>query len=229
MPLIPPDFDQWFAASAGTESDGTRFGLHQDTGWLWLPSGRLVAAQPISYPDPGKYAFTQTVPPGRYPVGLLIAEYPRSGPGAGTAGATIEYVAAARLVIRDEPAATWGMAVRPGQDPSDLDDDSFFGFPVDGGMACFTDAQTLLTLDALEIPDTDEGEHWAHILNMDVSDSRASLSTLTDPSHNEAPVVVGFSTGGGDGRYPTWVGRTAQGDITCFATDFMLAGAQPVP
>jgi hypothetical protein len=227
MPLKPPDFDQWFAARAGKEPDGTRFALHQDTGWLWLPSGRLVAAAPISFPDPDKYAFVQTVSPGRYPVGLLIEEYPvRSGPGTGTPGATIEYVAAARLVVRDEPAATWEMAVRPGQDVSDLDDDSFFGYPVDGGMACFTDAQTLLSLDALEIPDTDD-EDWADILSMDVSDSRASLAVLTDPSQNDAPIVVGFSTGGGDGRYPTWVGRTAQGDITCFATDFMLARAQP--
>jgi hypothetical protein len=39
--------------------------------------------------------------------------------------------------------------------------------------------------------------------------------------------VVRFSTGDGDGSYPTWVGRTAGGDITCFATNFMLAGADP--
>jgi Protein of unknown function (DUF4241) len=75
--------------------------------------------------------------------------------------------------------------------------------------------------------DTDDEDHWAQILSMDVSDSPAALSPLTDPSRNEAPVVVAFSTGGGDGSYPTWIGRTAQGDITCFATDFMLAGAQP--
>jgi hypothetical protein len=88
MPLKPPDFDQWFAARAGEEPDGTRFALHQDTGWLWLPSGRLVSAAPISFPDPDKYAFVQTVPPGRYLVGLLIEEYPaRSGPGTGTPGA----------------------------------------------------------------------------------------------------------------------------------------------
>jgi hypothetical protein len=228
MPLKPPDFDQWFTASAGIEPDGTRFALHQDSGWLWLPSGHLMATEPFTVPDPDKYAFAQTVSPGRYPVNLLIEEYPvRSGPGAGTPGATLEYVAAARLVIRDELAVTWEMAVQPGQDASDLDDDSFFGFPVDGGQACFTDVQTMLTLDALEIPGTD-GESWFEVLSMDISDSGASLTTLTDPGQNEAPVVVGFETGSGDGRYPTWVGRTAKGDITCFATDFMLDGTQLV-
>jgi hypothetical protein len=227
MPLKPPDFDQWFAASAGVDPDGTRFALHQDTGLLWLPSGRLVATQPRGVPDPGQYAFIQTVSPGRYSVGLLIEEYPvRPGPGAAAPGPAVEYVAAARLVIRDEPAAAWEMALRPGQDASDLNEDSFFGFPVDGGTACFTDAQTMLTLDALEIPDTD-GESWFEVLSMDVSDSGASLVTLTDPGQDEAPVVAGFRTGSGDGSYPTWVGRTAQGDITCFATDFMLARARP--
>jgi hypothetical protein len=226
--LKPPDFDQWFNATAAIEPDGTRLALRQDTGWLWLPSGRLLAMEPISIPDPGKYAFVQTVPPGRYPVVLLIKECPvRSGPGAGTPGFTIAYAAAARLIVRDEPAATWEMAVRAGQDPTDLDDGSFFGYPVDGGTACFTDAQTMLTLDSLEIPDTD-GESWGEILRFDVGDSGARLATLTDPSQDEAPVVVGFRAGGGNGHYPTWVGRTTQGDITCFATEFLLAGARPV-
>src|SRR5262249_33658840 len=108
-----------------------------------------------------------------------------------------------------------------------LDGGRFHGFAVDGAMACFTDAQTMLTLDRLEIPDTD-GEDWTEILSMDVSDDRAALATLNDPGQDEEPVVVGFSTGDGDGRYPTWVGRTAAGDITCFATGFLLAGARPV-
>jgi hypothetical protein len=226
MPLNPPDFDQWFAASAGEDPDGVRYALHQAADWLWLPSGRVVTGEFIGGPDSDDGAFVQTVRPGRYAVNLLIEEYPvRSGPGAGT-GATIGYVAAARLVIREEPSATWEMAVLPGQDASDLDDDGFFGYPVDGGTACFTDAQTLRTLDDLEIPDSD-GEDWMIVLGEDIGDSPESLAVLTDPSQNEAPVVVGFSTGGGDGHYPTWVGRNGQGDITCFATDFMLAGAQP--
>jgi hypothetical protein len=167
-------------------------------------------------------AFTQTVPPGLYPVMLLVQEYPvRSGPGAGTPEAIIEYVAAARLVIRDEPAAAWEMAVCEGQDPSHLDDDSYFGYPVDGGVGCFTDAQTLRALHA-----EDDGE-WLETLVLDVADRPASLSVLTDSDEDGEPVLAAFSTGGGDGSYPTWVGRTASGDIACFVTDFLLAGTQP--
>ena len=145
----------------------------------------------------------------------------RSGPGAGTPGATIEYVAAARLIIRDEPATAWEMAVREGQDPSDLDDDSYFGYPVDGGMGCFADAQTLHALHA-----DDDGE-WLETVALDVADRPAAVSVLTDSGEDGEPVLAAFSTGCGDGYYPTWVGRTASGDIACFVTDFLLEGAQP--
>jgi hypothetical protein len=33
---------------------------------------------------------------------------------------------------------------------------------------------------------------------------------------------VVFSSGGGDGYYPTWVGRTADGEVACFLTDFFV-------
>lgn len=150
MPLKSPDFDQWFAASAGEDLDGVRYALHRATGWLWLPIGRVVAGEFIggTGPGPGECAFVHTWP------------------------------------------------------------------------------RTLRTLDDLEIPDSDD-EGWMSVLSEDIGDSPESLAVLTDPNQNEAPVVVGFSTGGGDGYYPTRVGRNAAGDITCFATDFMLAGASP--
>jgi hypothetical protein len=32
--------------------------------------------------------------------------------------------------------------------------------------------------------------------------------------------------GWGDGAYPTWVGRDARGDVTCFVTDFFVVPAE---
>lgn len=37
---------------------------------------------------------------------------------------------------------------------------------------------------------------------------------------DDEPITVAFTTGGG--CYPTWVGRTAKGDVACFLTDFFL-------
>jgi hypothetical protein len=209
MPLKPPDFDRWFATAAAAGRPDTPYsGLSLDAGWLYLPSGRLMALEPLAVPDPDKWAFVQAVPAARYPVHVLNEN-------------DTDRVAAVRLVVRDEPAATWEMALPPGRDVGDLGEDGFYGFAVDGGLACYTDPRTMLALDSLEIPDSD-GESWFEILSMDMGDSPVPLVTLTDPGQDEAPVVVGFRTGDGDGRYPTWAGRNSDGDITCFASDFLL-------
>jgi hypothetical protein len=34
--------------------------------------------------------------------------------------------------------------------------------------------------------------------------------------------ILAFSSGWGDGSYPTWVGRTASGQVACFVADMQL-------
>lgn len=36
-----------------------------------------------------------------------------------------------------------------------------------------------------------------------------------------------FKTGGGDGYYPTWVGRTAGGELACYLIDFLILAECP--
>src|SRR5437588_12373918 len=47
---------------------------------------------------------------------------------------------AVRVLIRDEPAATWEMALVPGQDARMMPDGHYAGFGVDSGIAAFLDA-----------------------------------------------------------------------------------------
>lgn len=100
-----------------------------DAGKLRMPSGRVVAKDPtwFSHVD----AFTVTVPPDEYPVLLSVVRF------ADSPGHT--RVAAAKLVIRDEPPETWEMALLPGQDPRLLGNQEFYGFGVDAGTGCFYD------------------------------------------------------------------------------------------
>jgi hypothetical protein len=208
--LEPFDFDRLFASGADhTAPDGQYLTVQVDEGWLVLPTGRVIAVEPgIS-----GITFTQTVPPGRYPVLLSVAEYRASS----TPDSEIidERVAAARLVIRGEAVATWEPAVTAGQDVDDLGDGEFYGYGVDGGTGCFTDARSYQ-----DLLDDDEVE-WGDLL-MDVDDRPTSPTALTGP--DDEPLLVAFTTGCGDGSYPTWVGRTANGDIACFLTEFFLIG-----
>jgi hypothetical protein len=172
-----------------------------DQAWLSLPTGHVIATDPITLgvgadlPLP----FAQTVSPGRYPVDLLIED---------------GYVAAARLVIRSEPTTVWEpttpMSPVPGRP-----DRSGYGYEVESGIGCFTDVQSLRRLCA-------SGGEWQQDLMLDVADRPAAASVVAHSDEDDEPVLIAFMTGEGDGTYPTWAGRNAKGDITCFVTDFFL-------
>ena len=211
MPLQALDFERIFASGARHElprGDVVTVRLRQDTS-LWLPSGRVVADELLVLDD-GDGGFIQQAPPGQYPLVLVIAAFAKR-----SYLRAHEMVAAARLVIRDEPVVSWEMAVYHGQDVSGLGDDEFFGYPVDGGTGGFIDAANIAPLRE----DSEYNDRVMTALYGSESGDTAA-GTLTDGDGR--PLVVVFSSGGGDGHYPTWVGRTAGGEVGCFLTDFFI-------
>ncbi|MCO5967416.1 DUF4241 domain-containing protein [Actinoallomurus soli] len=212
MPLPAPDFERLFAP--GTRhtlpgGDVATVRLRRDAS-LWLPSGRVVAGEPFMF-DAMDGGFVQRVPPGRYPLELVLAVF-----GEPDDPAAYDMIAAARLVIRDEPVVSWEMAVYEGQDVSTLGDDEFFGYPVDGGTGGFVDAASIAAL-------CEDGEDYLDrvMASLHARDTDPTApGTLTDEEGR--PRLVVFSSGDGDGHYPTWVGRTADGEVACFITDFFI-------
>jgi hypothetical protein len=203
MSLRPPDFDRLLVP-------GTR--VDTSTGWATvtdplrvdvdLPSGEVVASawdwEPIG--------FTATAPAGRYPVLLYGGVFDGCRPDRPTS-------AAVKLIIRDEPVASWSLALWPDQDAAELSGDDFFGFPVDGGEASLIDAQYLRELD-------ETGTLVEFIENAYVALDRGGLLAATRDEAGRTAVM--FKTGGGDGCYPTWVGRTADGALACYVIDFLI-------
>jgi hypothetical protein len=211
MPIEPRDFDSLYATGSRHAQDGNHILLQEERGPLSLPGGRVVATEPgLVGRDVDQYAFAQTVPPGRYAVVLTIAEYRQSA--APDAAVYDERVAAARILVRSEPAVTWEMAAPPGHRVDELGEDEFYGYPVDGGTGCF--------IDPANAPLLHEDEDTLLDLSMDIADRPTSVTGLDGPDGE--PVIAAFTTGWGDGRYPTWVGRTVDGEIACFLTDFGL-------
>jgi hypothetical protein len=138
-----------------------------------------------------------TVPPGQYPVLLSLVRWADDPQH--------QRVAAARLVIRDDPVASWELALRPGEDPRVIGDEGFFGFGVDAGMACFFDAVAAPAMDRLSETFT-------------LGD--ATTAELSDPESGAN--LIAYESGWGDGCYPTWIGRTSHGDLACFVADMLL-------
>jgi Protein of unknown function (DUF4241) len=219
MPLPAPDFERLLAPGTRHTIPGVgdfTVRLRTDA-WLSLPSGRVVAGEPFMYGGEDSDGFVQRVPPGRYPVVLALADFANDETGeTGDAAYTHCSVAAARLVIRDEPVVSWEMAVYEGQDVDRLGPDEFYGYPVDGGTGGFTDVQHIATFSA----DYDDYADRIMVALGAQEDDYTAPVTLTGP--DSEPMVVAFPSGDGDGHYPTWVGRTADGEVACMLTDFFL-------
>lgn len=216
MPMSPRDYTWLFTpGSTFTYESGQTGVIHvTDGGMLDLPTGRVVACDPFVYLGSGDIEpFTVTVAPGRYRVEAAVATLTR--PGEPPAERPHRRVAAARLVISDEPTATWELALQPEQDLAELKDDEFFGYGVDAGTGCFYDASAE---EAFPGTEEEEGPLWEAFENSDWSQG-PHLVTSTSTGHT----LAAFTSGWGDGFYPTWIGRSASGEVTCFLTDFFVA------
>jgi hypothetical protein len=175
-----------------------------------LPTGQVVGCDPLAVPD--SEPFTVTVPPGTYPLRAWVAVLQSGG------AEWNRNVAALELVIRDEPAARWEPALLAGQDASVLDEDGYYGFPVDGGAATLADAAAVTALSAWDYERIE-----AAFIPEQAPDGPVPggvLPAITDDATGANVIVV--TSGLGDGLYPTFVGYTAAGEVASFLTDFLV-------
>ncbi|NJP66663.1 DUF4241 domain-containing protein [Streptomyces spiramenti] len=196
-----------FGARLGLHSGRTAVVRRLDVGALPLPSGRLVAGDPAdrrAAPEP----FVQRVSSGPHAVVLHLAELAAVGQLP-----AVTLVAAARLVIRETPVSSWEPALCEGEDPDDLAEDDFFGHAARNGVGGFADAGHSPTGDGTRSPTArapGAPAPWPH-------GTHAVL-----PGTGPTPPAVVFRTGHGDGDYPTWLGRGADGEAVCFLSDFFV-------
>jgi Flp pilus assembly protein TadD len=182
-------------------------------GMLRLPTGRVVAEDP-GFVREDSEPFTVTVPPGEYPVSIASAACEIEVGTAGNRTTVLdEYVTAVRVLIRDEPAATWEMALRPGQDPRMLPTGRFFGFGVDSGMGAFLDAAGRQALRARYAAAEEEAP----------GERPAGLARWTEDPVSGANMVA-YNSGAGDGAYPVWIGRNREGQVVSLVADMLLLG-----
>ncbi|WCD81472.1 DUF4241 domain-containing protein [Pseudomonas sp. TUM22785] len=204
-PMDHPLFDAAFTEGYQVQVEGQDYRLHtQAIGELELPTGQLVACDPLVSCDG---PFTQAVPKGRYPLQLAIA---RIGDD--------ERVAFARIVFAPGPATRWEMALVKGQDPNTLAPDEFFGYGVDSGTGGFMDAAALRSYEARR---DQEGEAFDKRLFAELDKTyQHTRSWYLLPT--DAGNVALFSSGYGDGAYPSYFGYDADGRLVAVVTDFLL-------
>ncbi len=174
-------------------------------GELVITTGKVVAF--VFHTEP----FTQTFPPGRYPVIVSVAEF---------VNPQDQRVAFAMLRLTEQPIVRWEMATQAGQDASTLQEDEIFGYPVDAGTGCFMDLEAALAYEHKCLEQDD--------YSMSLVDEMAKNDVFTWGWMNSCLVpetganLIAFSSGWGDGYYASYLGYDAAGAIACVVTDFAL-------
>ncbi|GAA2639689.1 DUF4241 domain-containing protein [Actinomadura fulvescens] len=163
-------------------------------GRLRLPSGRLAVQDPgwsVAEPEP----LLATVPAGEYPVDLFRF----AGVGAPHA---------CRVRVTGKPVRSWHLALRAGEHELFLGDGELYGAGVDTGTLALADATG-----------------WPHYKQNDVeqatADDKALFTSLDDPRPGSPTNMIVMPTYWGDGSYPVWLGRAADGEISCYLVDYL--------
>ena len=177
-------------------------------GKLELQSGRIIATDPLVQPE--RAPFERTVPPGDFPVTVYEAQ---------------GRIAAAVIRFGEGKPERWELATVAGQNLGELKDDLFFGYGVDAGTGSFMHADTpALMQQRLEIEmktrRNDDVNYYDHVLAADIDSATASV--MHRPIEGKRGNVAVFTSGWGDGYYPTFWGLAASGRPLVLMTDFFV-------
>jgi hypothetical protein len=169
-------------------------------GVLLLPSGRLIACDPIA--PVGEPPFAVRLQPGRYSVTLHAVEQDNH-----------QSSAFALVRISGKPTVRWEPATREGSDTEST-------YSVDSGTGCFMDPVAAAVLDRK----MSKNEFFYERIINEMADSNPPGWRWTNLmiSRKNPANLIAFTTGAGDGTYPSYWGRAEDGTITCLLNDFLL-------
>jgi hypothetical protein len=208
MPYTP-DLGTVLRAGHSAVRDGVTFMVEPfELGPVVLPTGEIVACDPLV---PHTTPFVDIVTPGRYTLWAWVVVLHKDG---------VEWqrrIGALQLVVADEPAVSWTMALLPGQDVASLGEDGYFGYGVDAGTGTLADRVAIEAMSEWDYDHIDETFIPAQIPDDPIE---AVIAAVVDPQTGANVYVV--ESGWGDGSYATYVGWTADGRISSFVTDFRV-------
>ncbi|MEW2315009.1 DUF4241 domain-containing protein [Streptomyces bauhiniae] len=208
-PMRPRHLNELFTAGARFTADEVYTVRDPiEAGTLRLPSGRLVARDPAYGACAEDGGFTVTAPAGSYPVQLASAGYTAEHWGRTI---VIDEYTAVRVLVSERPAVTWELALLQDQDERLLRDGEFYGFGVDSGTGCFVDASMAGELGQRFREGRVAGAQEESDNGVSIVDDLATGTNL-----------IAFPSGRGDGSYPVWIGRDADGDVACFVADMLI-------
>jgi hypothetical protein len=195
-------------------SDGIRFKTEseiltmscREIGALAIPSGRVVACDPFT--EVHTRSFRKEVEPGNYAIFLAVATYLRNGD---------QRVASAMIQFDPETPSRWEFACK-----AKHADQSDRGFIVDSGRGCLIDSGLARFL----YREAEHGklERYQRRIEAEMDEKYLPTWAWANVKLDERPEtnIVAFTTGLGDGTYPSYFGLDSAGRPLCLVTVFNL-------
>ncbi len=180
-----------------------------EIGSIGLPTGRIVACDPIVNPESDH--FIQTVPPGEYPIALNVLMLEDTSD---------ERVAFAELLIADGEVNKWEFAIteETGFDIYDLEQSEMIGYGVDAGTGSFGSPEAMAGL--VEELNREE-DYYEEVIDLMQKTYVHTWSWANKNFGKSDYNIAMFSSGWGDGVYPTFIARDRSGNILKLVTDFL--------
>ncbi|MFI6021115.1 DUF4241 domain-containing protein [Streptomyces sp. NPDC051287] len=170
-----------------------------DIATLRLPSGRLVVADPLTEGRGAGRVLSERIPPGEYRVQAAVVAFESEYEDVRTA---VKEEVAVRLLLAEEPAASWEPALAEGDDVRLLRENEIYGFDTDGAAGAFADASGWEGL----------ADRYRRYLVEQEDDAGETVSDGYVRTTDQATGgdLVSFCTDG-DGTHPVWLGRASTG------------------
>jgi hypothetical protein len=175
--------------------------------------------------------FSRTVEPDKYPVYIYMAEIDKLH----------HRIAYAKIKFRPEEATKWILALTDDltkEELDELDEDEFYGFPVESGLACFLDEETntefIARINEL-MEKNPESNYYDDALAdefREYSGKNVFSRDLGDwndhrPNKESDNNIIMFASGWGDGYYPAYWGLNENGDTIELVIDFLINEFDP--
>ncbi|MCL2236124.1 MAG: DUF4241 domain-containing protein [Defluviitaleaceae bacterium] len=187
--------------------------VRQYLGDLNLPTGHIVANDPLSNFE--TEPFILTVSPGNYPVYLSVAHFSDGGKNGDS------IVAQAILQFSTKKPVMWEMALSAGEQAeaefANLEEGDYIGYVVDSGTGGFMDKSVSKRLE------TTIEQFYSQIQGEFIEAYLPNYSYLmTSVLGGDCEDFVCFTSGFGDGCYPSYFGLDEEGNPCVLVTDFCV-------
>lgn len=204
--VCPTDLESYFTTNeiAGQQLETMEIGN------VSLPSGKIVVRDPLVALNANQSPYFVQAPIGNFPVTISVVKSEDWG----------DRYAVVKVEFTKEKPVIYREALMGIEELEDVTEDDYFGFGVDAGLGCITDAEVLpfvdIFIDEINVENVYD-DYFAGLFAQNYKDNPKNQREAGDWINwkvlNTEYQIPMFASGFGDGTYPVYFGYDANEEI----------------